>query len=187
MESKNLIIICIITIIAVASISYAVIATSQNDTSIRINVNSPFYKNDVIKITLTDNEGNELANKTITLSFTDKNKKTITKNVTTNDKGIAKYKVKLKKGAYSVLGIFSGDEDYKSSNFTYQLKVKEKEVKKSSTKKSSSSNNKSHSNSYYNDNSNLDNTPGLEKIYDPETGEVYYHDEYMEDEGMEYL
>ena len=188
MESKKLVIICIAVIIAVASISYAIIATSQTDTSIKIKVNSPFYKNDSIKMTLTDKDGNKLANKTIILSFTDKDNKTINKNVTTNDKGIAKYKVKLSKGNYSILGMFTGDKHYKSSNFTYDLKVKEKEIKKSLPKKSSSSNYKSQSKSYSGYNSeDLDNTPGLKKIQDPDTGEIYYHDEYMENENMEYL
>lgn len=49
MESKKLAIICIAIILTVAAISYAIIATSQTDTTIQINVNSPFYKNDKLK------------------------------------------------------------------------------------------------------------------------------------------
>lgn len=139
-------------------------------------------------MTLSDTDGNKLANKTIVLSFTDKNNKTINKNVTTDDEGTAKYKVKLSKGKYSILGMFAGDNHYKSSNFTYDLKVKEKEVKKSTPKKSYSSNYNSQKNSYSNYNSeNLDDTPGLTKVQDPETGEIYYHDEYMENENIEFL
>lgn len=181
MKSKNLIILCIFVIIVIASISYAVIATSQTDTSIKAYVKYPFYKNDQIEMTLTDEDGNKLANKTISLSFTDINNKTTNKKVTTDNKGIARYKVKLSRGTYSVVGMFSGDEHYKSANFTYDLKVKEEEVKKISSNQGSSSNYKSYNNDYYGyDSEDLDNIPGLTKIYDPDTKQVYYHDEYMD-------
>ena len=87
---------------------------------------------DVLNITLTDVNGNPLANKKLSLSLVYTNNNYTMSNValTTNSKGIAQFKVNLTIGNYSFKLSFGGDDVYQSSDMTFNLNI----TKKKSTK-----------------------------------------------------
>lgn len=81
------------------------------------------------KVSLSDENGKSLANKTISLSLS--NGKTYNK--TTDEKGIVKIKMK-KKGSYIVNGSFEGGNGYKSASFSnINITVKEKKAQQTAS------------------------------------------------------
>ena len=82
-------------------------------------------------VTLTDTNGNVLANKNITLRFNGK-----TYNAITNTKGVATLTLKVAKiGSYKATIKFAGDEVYKPTTKTKTIKVTKEASKLSASKK----------------------------------------------------
>lgn len=134
METKNLIIICAVAIICVIAVC-GIYINSQNalDTIFTIKDTS-ITEGDTFKVALSDENGNALANKTVSLSLSNGR----TYNKTTNNKGIVKIKMK-KKGNYAVSGSFEGGDGYKSASFSnINITVKEKKKAQKSTSSSQS-------------------------------------------------
>ena len=71
------------------------------------------------KVTLKDSNGNPLSNQKVKIKV---NKKTST--VKTNSKGVAKVKLKLKKGTYKVTITYAGNNKYNSVKTTKKIVVK---------------------------------------------------------------
>ena len=82
-------------------------------------------KNGNFQITLTDDKGNVLANKTVSIIING-----VTKKVTTDDKGIAKLSVKYSKsGTYNAVITFLGDKTYAAAVATGKITVVKKATK----------------------------------------------------------
>lgn len=99
------------------------------------------YPNSALyKFTLKDASDNLLCGKNITIVFNGK-----TFNVTTNDDGVASFKVSLSSAkTYSLSGVFKGDKSYNTASFSSSVKVIKNNVKFSkATKKVKKSNVKS--------------------------------------------
>lgn len=147
MENKNLIIIICVAIVICAIIGFGIFAltSTQTESVISADIPSSLTVGDTISISLIDSEGSPLKNKDIILTFTDSNNKSKNVTVKTNDAGIAKYKVKLESGKYTINGLFKED-GYKSSNFIKETKINDKAKKTDTTPTKSSSS--SYSSSY---------------------------------------
>lgn len=130
-----------LSILAVALIIVIIVAlcvvydssTFHTNTSLIGDDDSSFYNGDKFAVTLIDEDSNKLANKPIKLSFTNSNDETQEFDVTTDSKGRAKLELNLDSGEYSVVGLFEGDNTYKSSSFNQTITIKTKEQSYSST------------------------------------------------------
>ena len=115
METRNLIIICIasILIVGICAGAYIYINLTAAGPTVLIDNNNgnSIYKGDNYSVLLVDENGTGIPNKTVELNFTNSKNKTKTFNVTTNSKGKAKIDLKLSKGKYKILGTFYGDDD----------------------------------------------------------------------------
>lgn len=132
MERKNVVLICVaIIVVVVIACGAMVYLNSVKDTNLSLK-DKTIYKNEKLTFTLTDENNNYLPNKNITVNITSSKNKTKTYNLTTNNKGVAKLKMK-NKGKFTVNVLFAGELFLKSSNLTKKVNIKEKEVKKTTT------------------------------------------------------
>lgn len=163
MEQKNIIIICATFVIIVAIICGAFYFTSIKDTSLSIS-DTKVTQGDKVTITLVDENGNPLANKKLTINVTSAKNQTRSFNVTTNDKGKFKFKVKNSKGKYRLIIKYDGDILLSPCNLTKILVVKENEVQTTSSSSSSKPSNNGKHNKYgdtdYNNNGVVDSEEG---------------------------
>lgn len=103
-----------------ATSAQARITVSKASTKIAASNYAMFIKkSDYYKLTLKDASGKALANQKVTIKV---NKKTY--NVKTNAKGVAKVKLKLKKGIYKVKMTYKGNNLYSASKATKKITVK---------------------------------------------------------------
>lgn len=134
METKNLIIICAAAIICVIAVCGIYIHTQNAVDTIFTIKDTSITEGDSFKVALSDENGNALANKTVSIGLS--NGKSYNK--TTNKNGIVKIKMK-KKGTYAVNGSFEGGDGYKSSSFSnINITVKEKKKAQKTTSSSQS-------------------------------------------------
>lgn len=127
MDNNKIIIILLIIIAALLTSAFVMFYNQGEDTSLTIE-DKKLKSGESVKVILSDKNNNSLANKTITVTLTDKNKTQIIKNITTNSKGVAKFKIK-DSGKYLTECKFTGDKAYKSSNTSDNITVK-KDVSK---------------------------------------------------------
>ena len=78
---------------------------------------------DSLVVKLTDCYGNPISNETINIKLTDKDGKSINKDIKTNSKGKVKYKID-EKGTYSVECKFNGNDQYASNSVLENVSVK---------------------------------------------------------------
>lgn len=134
MEDKKLIIICLTIIICVGAIaSTFVFLNHKADTTLIEDSDSTFTIGSKYSVSLIDSNGNKLSNKTINLAFTNLNGNTEYFDVSTNGNGVAKLKIDLPKGNYSVNASFGGDDKFKPSSVTQNIRVKNKPPEESSS------------------------------------------------------
>lgn len=173
METKKLTIICIAIIAIVLIAVGAIVFTSiqKEDSTIKVSSNRALYEDGCLTVKLTDLNNTPIVNEKVNLTITDENGKVKVKNViTTNSKGSAKYKLGMKKGQYDVLVIFEGNKDYKPSNATQKLTIKEKDKKITYQKYSPQYG--TYVNEYTDSNGiqHIDGANGMRVSYDPSTG-----------------
>ena len=118
METKKLILICATVIICVAIIAGVFVFSNKTSTTLIEDQDSTFTIGNKYSVCLIDANGNKLSNKTINLAFTDENGVVEYFDVSTNDKGIAKQKIDLSAGNYSVNASFGGDDKFGPSSVT---------------------------------------------------------------------
>ena len=131
MENKNIIIILIVIIVilaaAVGVMFSQVMAKEKSNLKI---ADKNLNVGDSLVVKLSDNNGNPISNETIKIKLKDKNGSTTEKEIKTNSKGQAKYKMK-EKGNYS------------SSSVSGNVTVKKATTKVVNEDKTSNSNSKS--------------------------------------------
>ena len=113
METKKLILICATIIICVAIIAGVFVFSNKTSTTIIEDKDSTFTIGNKYSVCLIDANG--------VVEYFD---------VSTNDKGIAKQKIDLSAGNYSVNASFGGDDKFGPSSVTQSIKVKKKAKKK---------------------------------------------------------
>ena len=144
METKNLIIICATIILAVVIVLSALIFVNMGgETSLSSNIADTLHNGDEITIKLTDKDSNPLANKTISLNIAN-GKTNSSKDLTTNEKGEAKYKLNLTEGTYALSAVYNGDIFSKSSSLSKKFKI-EKEVQETDSNPDKSAKTKTYS------------------------------------------
>lgn len=142
MENKNKIIIIALIVIIIALL-VAIITVMPNlnkhDTDLTFTSKSTLTEGDSIKIQLTDDNGTALANQTVNITITDKDKTSDYHSVVTDAKGIAKLKLDKNPGKYEITVIYGGDDNYDSCNATKKITIEEKVVEQTQSSSSSSS------------------------------------------------
>lgn len=129
METKNLIIICATIILAVIIVLSAVMYTNMgNETTIKSNIGGTIQNGDEISLNLMDKDSNPLPNKTVTISFENKNGNVTSYDLTTDNNGEADYKVNLTEGNYTFTAKFNGELFLQSSDLNKSIEI-ENEVK----------------------------------------------------------
>lgn len=129
MENKDLTILCIIivavTLIVCGGVVYFTSFIKQTQlTTDLLEIN----QGDNLTITLTDENGQPLANKNVHITINGQ-----TYNKTTDNVGKTQIQINLNPGDYEVGVTFDGDFSYKSSNITAPLKVLDKSASNSNS------------------------------------------------------
>lgn len=145
MENKKNIIILIAIIAVIGIVAGAMLSSSMNreESNLAINHKS-INAGDSVTAKLSDINGNPISNQTVSMKLTDKNGKTIDKDVKTNSKGRAKLKVD-NEGVYTVECKFNGNDKYSSTSVEVNISVVKAKTKLVGDKKTSSSNSNSQS------------------------------------------
>ena len=124
METKNLIIICATIILAVIIVLSAVMYTNMgNETTIKSNIGGTIQNGDEISLNLVDKDSNPLPNKTVTISFENKNGNVTSYDLTTDNNGEADYKVNLTEGNYTFTAKFNGELFLQSSDLNKSIEI----------------------------------------------------------------
>ena len=146
MENKNIIILVLIVIII--ALLVGIFATmphaNKQDTKLTFKSNSTIAEGDSIKIQLTDANGNGIANQTVNVTITDKDKSSDYHSVETNDSGIGTLNINKNAGNYTITINYSGNNNYAGCNATEKITIDKKVVEtehetQQSTKSSNSS------------------------------------------------
>lgn len=187
METKKLTIICVTIIVILLIVVGAVVLTSMNakqDSKVKITSNKTMYEGGTLKVKLTDLNKTPIVNENINVTINDKNgKQKVKKTLKTNSKGVAKLKLDLKKGKYTVNAAYGGNENYTENSTSQKLTIKEK-VKKA-TKTSPAVTYQKYSpqfgtyvNEYTDSNGvqHIDGANGMRVSYDPSTGVETFDD-----------
>ena len=139
MENRNIILIMIVIIVVLAA---AVGVMSQQMAKEKSNLkiaDKSINVGDALVFKLTDNNGNPISNETIKIKLIDKKGLTTDKEIKTNSKGQAKFKM-AEKGKYSVECTFNGNGKYSSSSDSGNVSVNEATTKVVNNQKTSNSN-----------------------------------------------
>ena len=172
MENKNIIVILIVIIVILATaIGFMVLKPmhAKEPTKIKVTSNKTLNERDDLSVKLTNLNKTPLSQEVVNITIKDNNGKFVAnKIVKTNDKGNAIMNLNLKKGKYDVSVSYGGNENYTGNNTTQKLTIKEKVAQAQLV----SSNSKSSSGSEY----DINNLPPTNDPY-PETNR-YFIDEY---------
>ncbi|MEE1335890.1 Ig-like domain repeat protein, partial [Methanobrevibacter sp.] len=128
MDSNKIIIILLGVIIAILIVGVLVFSEmAKEDTNLAI-ADNKINVGDSLVVKLTDSKGGAIASQTISIKIKDKDGTVIDKDITTNSKGNAKFKME-KTGKYSVECKFNGNGQYSSSSAEGNLSVKKATTK----------------------------------------------------------
>lgn len=166
MEKNKIIILALVVVIVIiiVGIFLSMPHASKTDTKLSFKSNSTIDEGDSIKIKLTDENGTALANQTVNVTITDKNKFSDYHSLVTNSKGIGTFKIDKSPGKYDVMISYGGNDKYNSSNASQKITIKEiieeTAVQEQSSDQSSSSSERS-------------------GHYSPQFGRIVYDDEVL--------
>lgn len=122
MENRNILLICIVVIAIVLIICGSLIYFTQlKETQLTTDL-TEINQGDNLTITLTDENGQPLVNKTVHITICGK-----TYNRTTDSVGKTQIAINLNPGEYNITVEFDGELFYKKSTITNPLKVIEKQ------------------------------------------------------------
>ncbi len=140
MDRNKIIILALIVIIAALLVGIATTTmpnANKKDTNVTYKGKSKITEGDTINLKLTDVNGTPLANQTVNVTITDKNKSSSYYSVVTNANGIGKLKSDKSAGDYTVFINYGGNESYNECNFTKKIVIEE-EVVEATVEQSSS-------------------------------------------------
>lgn len=139
MENKRIIIIALIVIIIVllAGILMSMPNFAKTNSQIEIMGNNTINGGDNLQIKLTDANGTALANQTVNITITDKNKTSDYHSVITNGEGVGELKLEKDAGEYDISVTYSGNDAYNGCNATKKVTIKEKVAEAEVTSSSS--------------------------------------------------
>lgn len=192
MENENIIIILVvIAVILAAAVGLMYLKTTgAKPTEIRITSNETLKNGDSLTIQLTDLNKTAISdNITIIIQNSD-GSVAVNKTAETNSKGLASFDLDLKKGEYTVNVSFKGNNNFKGSNATQKLTIKEAVTESVSEESYSSSSSSSggydkYSAQYgtyikqYTDSNgvqHIDGANGMHESYNPRTRIFTYDD-----------
>ena len=142
MDKNKIIILALIVVIAALLVGMAFTMMpnmTKQDTKLKFKSNSTLTKGDSLKIKLTDANGTAIANQTVNVTITDKDKSNSYYSVVTNEKGVGTLKLDKSTGKYDVTITYGGNDKYNGCNATKKITIKEKVAEAQSTSSSSSS------------------------------------------------
>jgi hypothetical protein len=139
MENNRIIIILLCIIIAILVVGVLMFSPfmAKEDSNIAI-ADKKLNVGDSLTIVLTDAHGNPISNETVNIRLTEKNGIMIDKNIKTDSKGKAKFKME-EKGKYFVECSFDGSGQFASSSTAGNITVKKATTKVISEEKNSNS------------------------------------------------
>ena len=144
MDNKVIVIIGVIIVIAIFVALFLNFNVSKEEAMITMVSNSSIKENSSIKLKLTTLNETPISNQTVNIKIIDENGTIDEYSVKTNEKGRAEVKLnKIKSGEYKVNFTYDGNDKYKSSNLSKEIKIEENVVDNPTpqqTKSSSSSN-----------------------------------------------
>lgn len=123
MKQKHILLICLAIIIVVAA-CVALYLNSQVTTQLTPS-NSNITNGDNFTVTLTSENGEALANQTVTLTIINQLNETNNYTLVTDSSGAVTLIINMSSGNYTINGVFNGNGHYKGSNFTQSLIVTE--------------------------------------------------------------
>ena len=123
MEFNKLILLCV-CVVAIVVISCACIwALSSGVETNLVASATTINQGENFTVTLSDNEGNKLTNKNVSLTINNSNNQSKEYNLTTDNNGMVSLPINLPSGNYSILSKFNGVDGYKSSTLSQDLIV----------------------------------------------------------------
>jgi len=143
MENRNVIIILVVVVIVLAVVAGAMFLQSghaKEPTKVKITSDKKQFEGGKLKLQLTGLNKTALSKQNVNIIVKDKKGKVVVnETIKTNSKGNAKLDLDLKKGKYSVIAFYKGNENHTGNNTTQKLTIKEKVKKTASVDSSSSS------------------------------------------------
>ena len=123
-----MIILALIVVIAALLVGMAAMMMpnmGKQDTKLKFKSNSTLTEGDSLKVKLTDANGTAIANQTVNIIITNKNKST-DHSVVTNEKGVGTLKMDKDAGKYNVTVSYGGNDKYNGCNVTKKITIEEK-------------------------------------------------------------
>lgn len=144
MENKHIIVILVaIVIVLAAAIGFALLnpLNAKEPCKIKITSDKEQYEGGELYILLTDLNKTPIKKDIVNITVKNKKGKVVFDNVVKTDKkGKAKLDLDLKKGKYTVIVSYGGNENYTGNNTTQKLTIKEEVVKAEPASSSTTSN-----------------------------------------------
>ena len=128
MDKNKKIIIALLVIIVALIVVLALIMPNviKEDTNLKFKSNSTLTEGSSLKVQLTDANGSAIANQTVNITITDKDKSNSYYSVVTNEKGVGTLKLYKDAGEYNVTVSYDGNDKYNGCNASKKLTIKEK-------------------------------------------------------------
>lgn len=124
-----LIVALIAVIIALlAGFAFTMSNPQKHDTNLTFKSKSTITQGESLKIKLTDVNGTPIANQTVNVTITGKDKTSDYHSVVTNKKGTASLKLHNDPGKYKVKLSYDGNDNYSACNATKKIKIEEEAV-----------------------------------------------------------
>lgn len=139
MERKQIIIIALIVVIVallVGMVAMMVSNTNKKDTKLTFKSKSTINEGGSLKIKLTDKNGNAIANQTVNVTVTDKDKSNSYYSVSTNNEGTGNLKLDKSSGKYTVVIRYDGNDRFNGCNSTKKITIEDKGTDSQSSSRS---------------------------------------------------
>ena len=127
MENDKIIICVLVAIVIVLLVGLVAVIPHENKQNTNLTfVNAQeLNEGDSIQIKLTDANGTALANQTVNITVTDKDRISDYHSVVTNEEGIGTLKLNKSAGEYNITISYGGNDKYLNSSSTQQVTVKQ--------------------------------------------------------------
>lgn len=147
MDKNKIIILALILVIAALLVGMAFTMMpnmGKQDTQLKFKSNSTMEEGGSLKVKLTDVNGTAIANQTVNVTITDKDKSNSYYSVVTNEKGVGTLKLEKSTGKYDVTITYGGNDKYNGCNASKKLTIEEKVAEAQSTSSSGSEQSKTY-------------------------------------------